>query len=594
MPGSERLAKNGVLTQNRMDLSRFEFPLLLGAFVVVALAFSVIVPLGEAPDEVPHYAYVQYLAEHHRLPAHTGAVLGESHQPPLYYAIGALATFWIPQGDFQAIANPDFTLADPQAPNLLLHTRREAFPYSGWPLAWHIVRVMSVAMGAVTVWAAWQLARQVLPANRSIALGTAAFVAFLPEFIVVRAAVNNDNLNVMLVSLAVLQSVRMVRRPLGGWDAALLGMALGLAALAKLNGLVVWFFAGAIYLYRARASRDWKGTAVSAALCFGIAFAILVPWMLYEQIVYGDPLGWSVILSTTPTRQSSLTFADAVFYLRGLYTGFWGRFGGMTQIEMSSALYAGLGALTLVSLAGWLLYLRDALSHKLESGVRSTFVLALTLWLPMLVAHLRFSLAILGTDQGRQLFIGLPLLGLLLVVGLGRFLGAFAAIVWGGGLFALSLGVMIYLNAIYAPPVLNSSVTVGKLDNPVDFGETIRVIDYRIDRTRVAPGGSIDVELHWQALGDPKENYWLLLQLVGRGETVVNKEGVPSAGRLTTDWWRTGQTFVSRHSLQVPADGTTGKYALQIGLHPFGRWEWLPVRGQDMFTLDTIQVTASP
>ncbi|MCJ7620761.1 MAG: hypothetical protein MUP64_11160, partial [Anaerolineae bacterium] len=36
-------------------------------FCLLAASYSVIVPLGEAPDEVPHFTYIRYIAEHHRL-----------------------------------------------------------------------------------------------------------------------------------------------------------------------------------------------------------------------------------------------------------------------------------------------------------------------------------------------------------------------------------------------------------------------------------------------------------------------------------------------------------------------------------------------
>ena len=66
---------------------------LLLVFVALATWYSITIPLGEAPDEVPHFTYVRYLAQHGRLPSTTEE--HEAFQPPLYYALGAAATFWI-------------------------------------------------------------------------------------------------------------------------------------------------------------------------------------------------------------------------------------------------------------------------------------------------------------------------------------------------------------------------------------------------------------------------------------------------------------------------------------------------------------------
>jgi hypothetical protein len=90
--------------KTRFKAERFALPALLCVFVAVALTYSVVIPLGEAPDEVPHWSYVQYLVQNQRLPLSEGAVSGESHQPPLYYLIGALATFWLPQSEFTSMS----------------------------------------------------------------------------------------------------------------------------------------------------------------------------------------------------------------------------------------------------------------------------------------------------------------------------------------------------------------------------------------------------------------------------------------------------------------------------------------------------------
>ncbi len=439
-------------------ISRFALPILLGALVLLASAYSVVVPLGEAPDEVPHWSYIEYLVEHQRLPPPEGPVAGESHQPPLYYLIGAVATAWIPHQGFQVSANPDFVLGDPRTPNLLLHDRREAFPYQDDVLAWHLARLLSIAMGAATVWTTAQIAREIFPDDPWIAMGAAAFIAFLPGFVFVSAVANNDNLIVMLSSLCILQTARMLRVRFGTRDAARLGILLGLAALTKLSGLVIWLFTGVLFFVLAFKSENWKTTAIHTALCFGIAMTIVAPWMIYNLLNYGDPLGWSLILSTTPIRQSPMTISDWVGTAQGLYTSFWGRFGGAVQIRMPNTIYAALGVVGLAALVGWVGYARDMRAKKLASGTRAAFLLFVLFWLLALAAHVRWVLTVLGADQARQLFPGLPLLAIFLIAGLARFFGArykIALAALSSVLFALSIAALIYLNSIYAPSFLD-------------------------------------------------------------------------------------------------------------------------------------------
>src|SRR5262245_28981824 len=68
-------------------------PILLG-FVAISTAYSVVVPVLEAPDEPSHVAFVRYLRTNHALPSQEpryGYPVGqEGSQPPLYYAVGSV------------------------------------------------------------------------------------------------------------------------------------------------------------------------------------------------------------------------------------------------------------------------------------------------------------------------------------------------------------------------------------------------------------------------------------------------------------------------------------------------------------------------
>lgn len=579
----------------RNVVEHFALPLILVLFILIAVGLNVIVPLGEAPDEVSHWAYAQYLATHWQLPPSKGAVSGESHQPPLYYWLAAITTAWIPQGDFQVMANPDFDLNDPQTPNLLLHTRQEAFPYQGDALAWHLMRLLSTTMGVITIWATWQLAREMFPEQKWLVIGATAFVAFLPAFVVISAAVNNDNLIVMLSSLSILQVVRIIRYRRHSRDILVLGILLGLGALTKLSGLVVWLFTAIILTGHALIRRKWKDTTLDFVLGFGIALAILAPWCIRNLQEYGDPFGWSNILLVTPVRQTPMTMDDWVSSLRGLYTSFWGRFGGALHLHMSDSVYVFMSLTIVIALVGWIGYARDALRQKLATNMQIVFILFTLFWALMLGAHVRWVLTVLGADQARQLFPGLPLLAIFLAAGwahLARQCEKIYFVILSGGLCVLSIASFWYIVTIYSPPLQNLATLprLGGTNAPSDFGKAIRVLDYRFEPQRIMPGESLSVQIQWQALDNLQENYALLLQLTDGNRVVANKDGIPSAGRLTTDWWRKDQILASRHIIIIPDDTMPGTYILRLGLHAYNRWEWLPVRGQDVLTLGSIQV----
>jgi hypothetical protein len=71
----------------------------------LALAYSVVNPLFESPDEFLHYEFVRYLIDRRELPVQTPGKLSEFHQPPLYYVDG-IGDRRIPTRTFAPIDNP--------------------------------------------------------------------------------------------------------------------------------------------------------------------------------------------------------------------------------------------------------------------------------------------------------------------------------------------------------------------------------------------------------------------------------------------------------------------------------------------------------
>jgi 4-amino-4-deoxy-L-arabinose transferase-like glycosyltransferase len=434
-------------------MRRYGLAALVALFVLLGFGYSVVIPLGEAPDEVPHWSYIQYLVEQHGLPPSEGPVVGESHQPPLYYLLLALATAEIPRTGFQVIANPGFTLDDPETPNFLMHSN-EAFPYQGDVLAWHLARMVSVVMGAITVAATWQLGRQIFPEDPWTLFGAAAFIAFLPGFVSISAVVNNDNLLVMFSSIGLWQMFRMTQRMNQWRDTALLGILLGLAALTKLSGLILWVFAAGLFLLIAFKTKEWKKCGIHSTLCFTIAVAIIVPWMVYNWLNFGDPLAWSLYLSVVSLRPGAPTFAEWVGITQGLYKSFWGSYGGALQLRMSDVVYAALGSVGILSLAGWICNLLDARKRlPIPPTARAVLVLFVSFWALLLAAYARWSIMDLAAGEARLLFPGLPPLAIFLATGLkGLFVSrlSIAMAIMAGALLVLNLAVLFYLHSIFA------------------------------------------------------------------------------------------------------------------------------------------------
>ncbi|MGQ9500445.1 MAG: glycosyltransferase family 39 protein [Anaerolineae bacterium] len=232
-----------------LRILRHHWPLVvvLGLFLCLATTFSCFLPLGEAADETDHFALVRFVAEHGRPPltiAERNAIGPKGDASPLYHALVTLLSQHV---DLTALPKLPYTQANPKRliptdgfkANRVFHTEDELFPWRGVVLAWHLARLVSVPLGAITVIAAYLTTSSLVPHRHDLATAAAAFVAFLPRFLINSAVVSDDALVVPLVALSVYVMVRIAQGSQKRRTFLLLGLLVGLAAVAKYHGLIL-------------------------------------------------------------------------------------------------------------------------------------------------------------------------------------------------------------------------------------------------------------------------------------------------------------------------------------------------------------------
>jgi len=80
-------------------------------------------------------------------------------------------------------------------------------------------------------------------------------------------------------------------------------------------------------------------------------------------------------------------------------------------------------------------------------------------------------------------------------------------------------------------------------------------------------GETVDVDLFWQALAAPGEDYLPRLQLLDSDGTVYAElTEKPVAGAYPTAWWQAGELVRDPHALPVPAATPAGRYRLALSL----------------------------
>lgn len=576
--------------------------LLLVAFSVIAVAYSIAIPLFEGPDEDDHFRYVKYLADHRALPvqlfqAGGGQAGHQGWQPPLYYMIAALVITPIDTSDLEQHLwrNPGTSFQGDRAccgRNLYFHTRSEDFPYSGTTLAVHAARFLTIFFGILTVAIVYALMLTLLPQQRSLALAAAALVAFNPGFLFESALVSNDVPLAALCSLALLLCTKLLKRTLFPdlKTFTFLGIVIGLAVLVKTTALALVPMSLAVAAWLAfrpsqhkPSRREIVGNAVT-----GILAPVLILtgwWFVRNQVLYGDPMAYRLIYASAIfPRESPLTWAELFqINLPWLWQTFWG---GPTPGDMAPELLAVL--LVMSALAGFGAILFFVFTK--DRDTRAVLAL-LAIWLVLIFgAQIEFIRTSGGTDQGRYLFPAIGSFAVLLVTGIAailakatRWFGVSTArvraptfsIVWTLAFLALALLILFaYTIPAYARPPQLSQAILESADKQIDanFSDIVALRGYSLSTRNLRPGDSISVTLYWQSLHTTQVSYREFVHLVAPNNRVAGgKDVIPSQGAYATVLWQPGDWVQDSITFAVAHDAVPGIYQVEIGLYPYGQ-----------------------
>ncbi|MCZ7671059.1 MAG: hypothetical protein M5U34_29890 [Chloroflexi bacterium] len=211
----------------------------------------------------------------------------------------------------------------------------------------------------------------------------------MPMFLFISGAVNNDNLAILLASLAVWLMIRAVNseqsidyRSPSLWRWLLLGVVIGLALLTKEGTFALLPLAwGTIFVARWRAmvqamvrkngrfssySQLFK-VLLQSILYFAlllIPVILIAGWWYWRNIqLYGDFLGWSAFIAVLGERASPASLAQLWDERVGFMMAYWGLFGGV-NIPMPLWIYTLLNGVVLASVVGFVVYF----GQKLENG----------------------------------------------------------------------------------------------------------------------------------------------------------------------------------------------------------------------------------
>ncbi|NLF00679.1 MAG: hypothetical protein GX601_06840 [Anaerolineales bacterium] len=604
--------------------------LLWGAliYLALALAYNVVALPFESPDEVGHFFAVKYIADHGRLPdpdrvSSQQYLYGqEGTQPPLYYLIGAalVRLSGIDTSDAQAYlrVNPHTTCGSPHLSGnkaFLAHDpAQERFPWRGALLALHLLRLYSTALGLLTALGVYGIGRLVFPDRHEAALLAAGATALNPQFVFVTAAINNDNLLVMLCTWALFFCLRTIRGRLTVWNSLLMGALTGLAALTKLGGALLLPMIGLAILtvvwtewrQKPKESRSLAGLALPvlrhAALAALPALVFGAWWYIRNAVLYADPTLIEHHLAIV-SRRDPTPLAQILHEVPSIFYSYWGRF--TCDVSPGGWYYAFWGGLVVLGLAavgaGWARFTR----------VQRISLLLLAVWFILVfVGWFRWNLLASGV-QGRLLFPATASMSVLVAVGLSAVLRrrkglAYIPLACWLGLALWALFGLIW--PTFAPPQRYADVASAAISQPTagrfeDGSAQIELVGAEIQPGSLEPGETMEVVLYLSTQEPMTDTYsiglWLVSAIPGDTTRLAGLDTWPGNGSYPTNVWRPGEVVRDAYRIIMPAEVARSQaWTVQVNVYWVGQSGWLPFfwEGQpagDRAVLGVVRVGAS-
>lgn len=618
--------------------------LLLTLYFLLGVTYAVVTPVFEASDELWHYPMIRHLADGNPLPIQGADRVGpwkqQASQPPLYYYVGAALTFWIDTSDMEQVRwlNPHVdngVITEDGNINLAIHD--PAFnQWQGTLLAVHLVRLFSVLLGATTVYFTYRIARAVAPERPEIVLGATAVNAFLPMFLFISGAVNNDNLVMSLVGLALVMMIysvdrkqvsavsKQANRSLSIGYCLLLGVVIGLAALAKFPGLALIFMAlGTIFIV------EWQQSAREATaglllrllgrtllkwLVVAIPFVAIAGWWYWRnKVLYGDWLGWSAFFEVLGVRATPASLAQLWDERFGFMMSYWGLFGGV-NVPMPLWVYQVLNTAVVVAAPGFVLWLirdwrlevgdwglrsvKSLISNLLNLVTKKFALVVCLLWTVATIISLIRWTTITWSSQGRLVFAAISTLNTLWIVGLVGWLPRRWATAVSGTLALFMFSIAALAPFLWISPAYQPSQQTLVASQPSDavFGNKLRLLGYELEQSSVRPNDPLWLHLEWEVLA-PLERDWSVFVHLNDpvlGRPIAQRDRYPGQGLLATRLLEPGQRLVDSYRLQLPQTAVApAELDLTIGLYDFHTFERLPLSG-DQDALILTQVSLQP
>jgi hypothetical protein len=123
------------------------------------------------------------------------------------------------------------------------------------------------------------------------------------------------------------------------------------------------------------------------------------------------------------------------------------------------------------------------------------------------------------------------------------------------------------------------------------FASEIRLNGFEIPSTSVAPGTVLPIDLYWEVLQKPSENYTVFVHVYDEANHLVAQYDRPAGGEtLPTSSWQAGQLLRDTYPLTIPETVPAGRYHVRIGMYTWPSLMRVPIARDQIVVGDSIEL----
>ncbi|WP_272474716.1 DUF2142 domain-containing protein [Baekduia alba] len=298
---------------------------LLAAILALGIAFTLVTPFLQAPDENSHFGYIQYFGETGQLPANkplappftteqtqaSGASNSDQAAAqkavPMSWSTSAFDAWRASERKLTDAQRADAGGPNPASGNPPLYYLLETPAYlvgKGGDIftRLELTRIMSVLWVLVTAAGAWLLAGELFGRDRLMQLAVAGFTGLAPMVLFVSSSVSPDAMLYAAWAIALWLGTRLLRRGLSTGGVLALFAVVGAACVVKATSFALLPAAAlalALALWRARPEglTPRRGAIAIGAAAVGMIFTLGI-WIVVSRLNHQAAAGQVGVVSS--------------------------------------------------------------------------------------------------------------------------------------------------------------------------------------------------------------------------------------------------------------------------------------------------------